>query len=89
MTLTNVGTAAISGPVYLVLEGLTGGVSILNSSSPTTCYFPISSPYVVAIPQGSSLAPDAYTRVRLGFSGPAGVKISYIPLTINGQGGTP
>ena len=89
VTLTNVGTTPISGPVYFVLEGLTGGVSILNPTSPTVCYFPIGSPYVVAIPQGSSLAPNAYTRVRLGFSAPAGVKISYMPLTINGQAGTP
>ncbi len=89
VTLTNVGTAAVPGPVYLILEGLPSAVSLVNKSGPTTCYAPLGSPYVVALPQGSPLAPDTSAIVHLGISDPSGAAILYTPLTVNGLAGTP
>jgi len=89
VSLTNDGTAAVTGPVYLILEDLPAGVRIVNESSPTACYTPIGSPYVVALPEGSTLAPNTTAIVHLGFSDPSGAAISYTPLTVNGQAGTP
>jgi len=89
VTLGNDATAAVIGPIYLILEDLPAGVGLVNESSPTTCYAPVGSPYVVALPKGSTLAPGTLTVVHLAFSDPFGAAISYTPLTVNGLAGTP
>lgn len=89
VTLTNDGATAIIGPVYLILEGLPAGVSLAREWRPTECYSPIGSPYLVALPNGSTLAPSTSAIVHLGFSDPTGAAISYTALTVNGQAGTP
>jgi hypothetical protein len=89
VTLSNDGTTAVIGPVYLILEDLPAEVSLVNKSTPTACYAPIGSPYVIALPKGSSLAPDTSAIVHLAFTDPSGAAISYTPLTVNGHGGTP
>ncbi|MGA2590436.1 MAG: hypothetical protein ABSH32_11005 [Bryobacteraceae bacterium] len=90
VSLTNTSqTAAVDGPLYLILEDLPAGVSIANESRPTSCYAPIGSPYLVAIPEGSSLAPNTSVIVRLQFRDPSGVAISYTPLAVVSGGATP
>jgi len=39
-----------------VLENLPDAVSVVNRSTPSTCFVPIGSPTLVALPKGSSLA---------------------------------
>jgi hypothetical protein len=84
VTLTNTGSTAVTGPLSLILEDLPTGVSIVNASKPTSCYAPIGSPYVLALPRGSSLAPNTTVNVVLAFSDPSGTSISYTPLTVIG-----
>lgn len=87
--LTNQGTSAIQGPIYLVVEDLPAGVAILNKSDATTCYAPLGSPYIEVVRKGTSIAPGTTAFVKLQFSDPAGTPIAYTPLTVSGSGGTP
>jgi hypothetical protein len=89
ITLSNNSAAPILGPVYLILEDLSAGVNLVNESKPTACYAPIGSPYLLVLPKGSTLAPDASVVVHLAFSDPSGAAITYTPLTVNGLAGTP
>jgi hypothetical protein len=84
MSLTNTGSTAVPGPLFLILEDLPSGVSVVNESKPTSCFAPIGSPYVIALPEGSSLAPNTAVTVNLGFSDPSATAISYTPLTVIG-----
>jgi hypothetical protein len=86
---TNQGTSAIEGPVYLIVEDLPAGVTILNKSDATMCYSPLGSPYIEVLPKGASMAPQTTAYVKLQFSDPSGMPIAYTPLTVNGSGGTP
>ena len=72
-----------------MLEDLPAGVSLVNESRPTACYAPLGSPYVIALPKGSLLAPNTTLVVHLGFTDPSGAAISYTPLTVSGQAGAP
>ena len=89
VTLSNTNSTAVDGPMFLILEDLPAGVSIANESKPTSCYAPIGSPYLVAIPAGSSLAPNTSAIVRLQFRDPSGSAISYTPLAVVSEGATP
>ena len=87
--LNNPGSTAVAGPLLLILENLPAGVSVANKSRPTSCYAPIGSPALIALPKGSLLAPNTSVRVRLRFSDPSGTAISYTPLVVSSQGSTP
>ena len=76
LTLSNDGATAVVGPVHLILEDLAAGVSLANESRPTACYAPLGSRYLVALPNGSTLAPNISAIVHLVFSDPAGAAIS-------------
>jgi hypothetical protein len=89
VTLSNTNSTAVNGPLFLILEDLPAGVTVANESKPTSCYAPIGSPYLVAIPAGSSLAPDTSVIVRLQFRDPSGGAISYTPLAVVSGGATP
>ncbi|MGA2590435.1 MAG: hypothetical protein ABSH32_11000 [Bryobacteraceae bacterium] len=89
VTLSNTNSTAVDGPLFLILEDLPAGVSIANESKPTSCYAPVGSPYLVAIPEGSSLAPNTSVVVRLEFRDPSGAAISYTPLAVVSGGATP
>jgi hypothetical protein len=86
VTLTNTGTTAVAGPLFLIIEDLPSGVRLANKSTPTSCFAPVGSPYVVALPEGSSLAPNSSVVVNLGFNSPPA---SYQPLVAGSLGGTP
>ena len=88
VTLTNAGTTAVSGPLFLILEDLPAGVTLAGKSGATTCFVPIGSRYVEALPSGS-LAPNTSVIVKLGFSDPSGAAITYTPLVAGSLGGTP
>jgi len=87
--LPNTGTTAVRGPLFLILEDLTAGVSMANKSAATACWAPLGSLYVSAIPQGSSLAAGETAVVQLGFNNPSGATISYTPLVVGSLGGAP
>jgi len=89
VSLKNVGTTAFAGPLFFILEDLPAAVNVVNKPEPTACFAPIGSPYVVALPKGSLLAPNTSLVLTLGFSDPSGGAISYTPLTAGSLGGAP
>jgi hypothetical protein len=89
VTLSNTGSTAVAGPLFFILEDLPAGVTLANKSAATSCFAPIGSRYVEALPVGSSLAPDTSVIVKLGFSDPSGAAISYTPLVAGSLGGAP
>jgi hypothetical protein len=89
VTLTNAGTTAVNGPLFLILEDLPSGVTLVGKSAATACLAPIGSRYLVPLPEGSSLAPGTNLVVKLAFSDPSGAAISYTPLVAGSLGGTP
>jgi len=89
VTLTNTGTAAVAGPLFFILEDLPAAVTLANKSAATACFAPIGSRYLVAFPEGSSLAPNTAAVVKLAFSDPSGAAISYTPLLAGSLGGAP
>ena len=82
LAVANGRTTALAGPLFLILENLPAGVSLANGSTPSTCFAPIGSPTLVALPKGSSLAPDASLNVTLVFRDPSGTAIAYTPLAV-------
>jgi hypothetical protein len=88
--LTNTGTTAIKGPIFYILQDLPAGVSVVNQSGGfTECFEPVGSRYVVALSEGTSLAPNTSVTFQLAFSDPSAVGIVYSPLTTGSLGGTP
>ena len=89
VTLTNNGSTAVSGPLFIILQDLPAAVTLVNKSGATACLAPIGSRYVGALPVGSLLAPNTTVIVTLGFSAPSGAAISYTPLVAGSLGGLP
>jgi len=89
VTLTNTGTAAVAGPLFFILEDLPSAVTLANKSAATACFAPIGSRYLVAFPEGSSLAPNTAAVIKLAFSDPSGAAITYTPLVAGSLGGAP
>lgn len=87
VTLRNVSSAPLAGPVYLALDHLTQGVTLANQTGLTT-NAPAGAPYVTVVPAGSSLAPNADTTVPLQFVNPSMGAITYdaLPLVRTGNG---
>jgi hypothetical protein len=82
LEVTNGRTTALAGPLFLILENLPAGVSVVNGSAPSTCFAPIGSPTLVALPRGSSLAPNTSLNATLVFRDPSGTAITYTPLAV-------
>src|SRR5262249_51561080 len=64
VTLKNVSAQTVSGPIYLVLDALSGNTTLANSAGTTG-----GAPYVVV--SAGSLAPGASVSVTLLFANPA------------------
>jgi hypothetical protein len=89
LAVGNLGLTPVNGPVFVVLEDLSKGVSLEQAAGQTSCYAPLGSPYVLALPAGSSLGVGRSKDIELEFSGPSGVTISYTPLVVVSLGPTP
>ncbi|HYM77252.1 MAG TPA: hypothetical protein VE377_14860 [Candidatus Dormibacteraeota bacterium] len=77
VTVQNMGTTTISGPISVALDGLTGGVTLTNSTGKTFYSVPGS---VYANVSSSDLAPGATTAAfTLTFSNPKLKTINYTP----------
>ena len=85
VTLTNVGGSVIEGPVSLVLDHLSGGVSLFNASGVTQVLSPLGSPYVDVL-TGGSMGVGSSVSVGLEFGDPANKPISYTPRVLAGTG---
>ncbi|HWA24732.1 MAG TPA: sugar-binding protein [Lacunisphaera sp.] len=75
VTIRNTSTASVKGPIYLVLDSLSGNTTLVNASGTTSG----GKPYYVA--SAGDLAPGAALTFVLTFTNPASGGISYNPLT--------
>jgi hypothetical protein len=89
VSLMNTLPTAVDGPLFLIVEGLPAGVTLVNRSEQTECLASAGSRYVVPLPAGSSLAPNTSAVFALYFSDPSGAAITYTPLTAASLGGRP
>ena len=83
VTLTNTSGTSITGPISLVLDGLTSGVTLTNQSGVTVNAAPGGSPY---LSNGASLAAGASVTLTLRFNDPALVAIGYQTRILAGSG---
>lgn len=76
--VTNTGTSALPGPLFLVVDNLSENAVLLNSDGISVALAPLGSPYV-AVPVGGDglLRPSETKTVQLKFSDPSGGAVSY------------
>lgn len=83
--ITNDGDTALSGPLWLALDDLTPGVTLLNSAGHTQLLAPLGSPYVAVdiFGFGPVLEPHQSANVILEFQDPGDGAISYTGRVLN------
>lgn len=84
LTLKNTSSSPINGPVSLVLDSLTNGVSLLNPTGTTSATPPTGSPYLNVTT--GNLSVGASVTVTLEFVNPANAVIAYSPRVLAGAG---
>jgi len=89
VSLKNVGTTAIAGPLFFILQDLAAGVSLVGKAGETGCIERVGSPYLVPLAAGESLAPNTSVDFRLVYSDPSAAEITYKSLTAVSLGGRP
>jgi hypothetical protein len=85
VTLTNTGVSAVTGPVSLVLSGLSANATLVNQTDVTRNIAPLNEAYV-DVPGVSGLAAGQSTSVVLEFANPAGQPILYTTRVLAGVG---
>ena len=75
--ITNTGSNAVSGPLYLVLDNLSSNATLENAAGTTQVLAPLGSPYVVVNLTSNTLAAGDSAVAQLDFSDPTGAPISY------------
>ncbi|HWE37858.1 MAG TPA: hypothetical protein VG406_14915 [Isosphaeraceae bacterium] len=87
VTITNTTTTALAAPLYLALEGLPSGVSLVNQSGAAIDYgagnnpVPVGTPYLTL---SGGLAPGQSLTVYLRFSDTSNVQIGWTPVVLQG-----
>ena len=82
VTITNRGSSAITGPIHLVLDSLSGNTSLANKTGVTSANAPAGSPYVTVTTSG--LAAGASKTVTLQFTLPSSGGVTYSARTVTG-----
>ena len=75
--ITNTGTTAVPGPLFLVLDNLSSNATLDNTDGTTQVLAPLGSPYVIVNLDGAALAPGDSAVAQLDFSDPSLDPISY------------
>ncbi len=83
VTVKNNLATTVAGSFYVVLDGLTAGVSLANVSGSTGTYAPLGSPYVLVPGSAGGLAPGASLSVTLQFTNSSNTAITYTPRVLN------
>ena len=78
VTLKNIGTSSITGPLRLLLMSLTSGVTLTNATGDLSGTSYITSPV-------SSLAPGQSVTLPVQFKNPANAKINFNPVVYSGS----
>jgi len=82
VTLTNNSAGTLSGPIALVLDNLSPGVSLYNGLGLTYCSEPVGSPFITA---NGYLGSGKSVSLTLQFTDPAKAAISYVPRVLAGS----
>jgi rhamnogalacturonan endolyase len=83
VTLKNVGSAPVTGPIYLVLDSLSSNTSLTNGTGTTTASWPAGSPYIIV--SSTDLSAGSAIGVSFEFANPASGGITYNPRTLSGS----
>ena len=87
VTLRNIGSSSIAGPVSLVLDGLSVNVTLFNKSGNTACAAPVS-PYInVNVGTDNVLNAGESAVVVLEFANPSNQGITYSTRVLAGSNG--
>ena len=78
VTITNNSSSTISGPIYVLLQNLTAGVTLLGSDTTTL----MSTPAVLVLATGSSLNPGQSQSAPVEFSDPGNANITFTPVVM-------
>lgn len=88
VTLTSTSLTAITGPISLVLDGLSTNATLTNGGGSTACSAPSGSTYLNAtLDSSSSLASGQSSTVTLSFTNPTNAGITYTPRVLAGPQG--
>ncbi|MDD5199813.1 MAG: acid phosphatase, partial [Terrimicrobiaceae bacterium] len=82
VTIKNVSSLPISGPIYLALDSLSGNTSLTNKSGLTATNAPIGSPDILV--SNADLAAGASTNVTLQFANPTSGQVTYNARAVSG-----
>ncbi|HWE35801.1 MAG TPA: hypothetical protein VG406_04455 [Isosphaeraceae bacterium] len=86
ITVTNVGSVPLAGPLSLALDGLAAGITLTNATGTTTAASPTAGlPYIDVTAAGATLDPGQGVTILLSFADPTLAQIGYIP-TVLGPG---
>ena len=80
MTITNISSAAIKGPLQMLFTGLTAGVTLANATGDLS-----GGPYLTIASGVTSLAPGRSTTVSVQFDNPWFVRINFTPVIYSGS----
>ena len=84
VTITNTGSAALTGPLSLVLDSLTPGATLVTETGTTQYVPPAGSPYQNAA--AATLAPGASTSLVLQLTYTGTARFGYTPRVLAGPG---
>jgi hypothetical protein len=79
ITITNISDSTITGPFQIVLDSLTGGVTLSNATSTFGGWS------YVTVPNAGGLAPGQSATAQLQFADPTDVTINFTPLIYAGS----
>ncbi len=79
LTVKNIGSSAISGPLQIVLFGMTVGVALANATANLS-----GTPYLT-IPAVTNLAPGQSATVSVQFKNPSNATINFTPAIYSGS----
>lgn len=87
VTVKNVGSTTLSGPISLVLDSLSSDATLFNATGATSAVPPAGSPYVnLTLATSGTLAPSGSTTVPLQFNDPTSQGITYNTRVLAGSG---
>jgi len=84
VTLKNTSASAITGPLSLVLDSLSGNATLFNPSGTTSCAAPAGSPFINL---AGGLTPGASAALALQFTDPNRTGITYATRVLAGSAG--
>jgi uncharacterized delta-60 repeat protein len=86
VALTNVGSGALSGPIRLVLTGLSKRVKVLTPAQVTHTLVKAGSPYFVVYPGPGPFKPGDVRTLEIRFRSPSPKQIVFTPHVLAGVG---